>query len=437
MSLTALAFLFFFMVGCVLAFVRHPIYGLITYVGVYYLHPPSRWWGQALPDLRWSLLVAVLTLLALMVSKHKGPPLPPAGRKLIAGLVVFVLWCLVQSLWALDPALHQELIVLVAKYTLLALLIIKCVDSERHLRLFLWSHVLGCLYLGWIVFQTYIGGRFEGFGGPDINEANAGALQIVTGIFVASSLFLASKWLGRAALLGGMPFIVNALVATMSRSGFLAAGVGGILFNLFTPLRERRRVRVLSVLAIILFAILTNPLYWLRMGSVTQAGEEVEGIDTGAGRLPLMQAQLRMFAQHPLGCGHRCTAVLSPNFLEDKYLTGSGEDRARASHNTFLSALVEQGVIGAVLYILLAVWIWKNIRELSRRLKGQEGFLPTLLPAVVAILGSIVVGDLFVDYLKSEVRIWFVAVVVVMLNLSSSTHDPQRHGVGGTAAAAR
>jgi O-antigen ligase len=434
MSLTALVFLIFFLAGCVLAFVRHPIYGLITYVGVYYLHPPSRWWGQDLPNLRWSLLVAVLTLVAVVLSRRRTPRLPPAAHKVLAGLVVFVLWCMVQSLWALDPQMHRELIIIVAKYTLLVLLIIKCVDSEQHLRLFLWSHVLGCFYLGWIVFRTYIGGRFEGFGGPDINEANAGALQIVTGIFVASSLFLTGRWRARAALLGCMPFIVNALVATMSRSGFLAAGVGGIIFNLFTPLRERRLVRLLSVLAAILFLLLTNPLYWLRIASVTQVGEEVEGVDTGSGRLVLMSAQVRMFLQHPLGCGHRCTAVLSPQFLDDRYLTGSGESRERSSHNTFLTTLVEQGVIGAALYILLVVWILKYVRELGRRLKGREGFLPGLLPAVAAILVSIVVGDMFVDYLKLEVRMWFVAILLVMLILTQPVRSQQAEGNGRTPA---
>ena len=56
MSLTGLAFLLAFAAGIGLAVMRHPLFGLYTYIAVFYLHPPSRWWGETLPDLRWSLL---------------------------------------------------------------------------------------------------------------------------------------------------------------------------------------------------------------------------------------------------------------------------------------------------------------------------------------------------------------------------------------------
>ena len=101
-------------------------------------------------------------------------------------------------------------------------------------------------------------------------------LQIVTGIFVAASLFLYETWRYRAVLFACMPFIVNAVIASISRSAFLAAGLGGLVFNLFTPKRFRLGVRVLSVLALVLFMMLTNPIYWQRIISIKYAGEQVE-----------------------------------------------------------------------------------------------------------------------------------------------------------------
>ena len=64
---TALAFLLLYVLGLVLAIFVRPLYGLYTYVVVFYLHPPSRWWGGALPDLRWSLIAAAVTLLAISI----------------------------------------------------------------------------------------------------------------------------------------------------------------------------------------------------------------------------------------------------------------------------------------------------------------------------------------------------------------------------------
>jgi hypothetical protein len=136
--------------------------------------------------------------------------------------------------------------------------------------------------------------------------------------------------------------MLNALVTTMSRSGFLAMAVGGLIFNIFAPSQPRRVVWVLSILALLLFAMLANPLYRTRMSSIEYAGERVEGVDTGAGRKELIEAQWRMFLEHLLGCGHRCTAVLSPQFLRDRLLTGQGGEQT-----TFVAQHVDDIARGA------------------------------------------------------------------------------------------
>jgi O-antigen ligase len=310
------------------------------------------------------------------------------------------------------------------KYAVLIALIYVCVDTPENLKLVLWSHVAGCAYLGWIVLSQYTGGRFEGFGGPDIDEANSGAMQIVTGIVSAGALFLTGTWKARAVVIAVAPMIVNALVATVSRSGFLAAAVAGIAFNVFTAPKYRRFVKVASVLAIVLFVALTNPHYWERMASIKVAGEDIEGVDTGAGRKELLIAQWDMFKKHPLGCGHRCTATLSTNYLDDSLLTGIGENRARSSHNTFMSLLVEQGLPGAALYILLAMWVFKSTLELRRRLRVDSGILSQSCAAVAAALAAIFVGDLFVDYLKLEVRTWLLALLMALIKLSHQPDGP-------------
>src|SRR5262245_28767941 len=64
--LTAIAFAGVFALALVLAFVRHPIFGLGAYLLAFFNHPPDRWWGQSLPDLRWSLLAAAVTLVAAL-----------------------------------------------------------------------------------------------------------------------------------------------------------------------------------------------------------------------------------------------------------------------------------------------------------------------------------------------------------------------------------
>jgi len=429
-SLTGLAFLVAYFGGCLMALLRHPVYGLVTYVGVFYLHPPSRWWGEGLPDLRWSLLAAIVTLAASIIHRNKVDRSPFFRHPVLAGLLIFLMWIGLQTLWALDHEMHVELVVVYAKYLLLVWLMYRCIESIEHLRLVVWAHLLGCLYLGFIVLEQYFGGRFEGFGGPDINEANSGALQVVTGIAAAAALLLAGSRRQKIFLFLVVPLIVNALVATQSRSGFLALVIAGVVFYFLSPKKYVAWVRVLAALALVLLVLVTNPIYWSRMGTITHLGEKVEGLDTGAGRVAVLGAQWKMFKAHPLGCGHRCTATLSRQYLDDIYLVRTGDVLARSSHNTFMTMLVEQGIFGAVFYVVAAVWILRRIIALRRSLSGREDFLASLYPAVAASLIAVIIGDLFVDYLKLEVRVWFLAFLMVLLKLQAKEERQPAEAAG-------
>jgi hypothetical protein len=70
MSLTALIFLAVYGLLLALAFLRRPYWGLLAYMWAFYNHPEARWWGEQVPALRYSLIAAVVTLLAIGVSRQ-------------------------------------------------------------------------------------------------------------------------------------------------------------------------------------------------------------------------------------------------------------------------------------------------------------------------------------------------------------------------------
>src|SRR5690606_19758811 len=106
MGLTTIAFVLAYAAGCAMAFARHPIYGLVTYVAVFYLHPPSRWWGSSLPDPGWAMIAAAVTLLAVMLRKDTISLAPLFRQGIFVGFIIFVVWACVQSPWALNPPMH-------------------------------------------------------------------------------------------------------------------------------------------------------------------------------------------------------------------------------------------------------------------------------------------------------------------------------------------
>jgi O-antigen ligase len=421
---TALAFLVAFLGACLLAIARHPIFGLMAYVGVYYLNPPLRWWGQGfLLNFRWSYIAAVVTLAAILI--HRTGRTSDAVKKdpIIYWYFAFLGWLALQLFWVIDTDQQKIMLEYYAKFAVAVFLIYRAVDSQANFRLFLWAHIVGCFYFGWLAYTQYSGGRFEGFGGAGVKDANEAALTIGTAALAMGSLLLWEKMGRKVALVGMAPFLVNAIVATVSRSGFLAISFGGLIFNLLSPPKYRKWVVSMSALALVLMLMLTTESYWQRIETIAYKGQQVEGVDTGGDRLEMMQAQLRMFRDHPLGCGHQCTTLLSPSYVSSEYL----DERlgVRASHNTFLSMLVEQGVPGALMYIALLGWATRQILFIAKRSRTSGGFIATMLPAIAGSIAAIFLADMFVPYVRYEVRFWFVGLLLALSRLQVTEEATQ------------
>jgi O-antigen ligase len=410
---TATVFLVCFFAACVLALVRHPIFGMLAYVAVFYVNPPVRWWGQGfLLNFRWSVIAAAVTFLGILIHKTGRQDTSFARQPISLVYFAFIAWLAIQLSWAIDPDKQWEILEYYLKFGLAAFLILRCLDTEARFRYFLWAHVLGCFYFGWLAFTSHDGGRFEEFGGAGVKDANEAALTIGTGALVLGSLILWEKFSRKALLVGMAPFLVNAIIATVSRSGFLSLALGGLAFNILSPPRYRKWVVPLSVLAGILMLALTTEDYWNRIETIAYRGQEVEGKDTGSGRLEIIAAQFRMFEAHPLGCGHACTAILSPQYLGPEHL--QTEAGVRASHNTFMSMLVEHGLPGAAIYLLAAWFIFRQALKVFAESRRSAGFVSVMLPAVGGSLAAMFIADQFVPYMRFEVRIWFVCLLFTL-----------------------
>ena len=64
----AVVWVLFFVTCLVLAFRKHPLFGLAVYFGTIYVHPPSRWWSALLPETRWAFISAVALACAIWFS---------------------------------------------------------------------------------------------------------------------------------------------------------------------------------------------------------------------------------------------------------------------------------------------------------------------------------------------------------------------------------
>jgi O-antigen ligase len=441
MSLTGLAFAAAFFGAMGLALFRNPLWGLYGYVAVFYLHPPSRWWGAALPDLRWALFAAAVTFIAtLRVPRDPSRPswISTTPAKL---LLAYTVWLWLQNLWALDADDQMTISVLFTKYIVLFYLIYRLIDTPQKVQWFLLTHIAGCAYLGWLAFNARVSGRLEGVGGPGIDEANALAMQMGTGVVIAAMLMLGVKGWVRWACFAAMPFLLNTMVLAGSRGAFVAVLAAGLMLWYLTPPRNKLMFYIFGGLGGVLFFMLANQLFLGRVETITAVTQQDAEVDRSAeSRVVLAKAQLEMAKSYPFGTGHRGTAVLSTKYLDPMYLSRSRVNGKtvygqRSSHNTFLTALVEQGLLGAFLYLSMWLWVVRTLIKLKRTFVEDKD--PTRLVLTAALGGALImvfVAGQFVDYLKAEVQVWCMILLACMADMAvrPATSTEQAPATAGT-----
>ncbi len=436
---TAIAFVLFALVCSVLAFTRHPIYSVYFYLSTTYVHPPSRWWSYMLPDMRWALLSAAVAALAVIL--HRGrlsqrPVWLANGAAII--LILYCTWMWIQTPWALNLPEHLEGSVLFTKYLVAFWFIYRIADTKESLRNLLFTHAIGCAMLGALArFAEREGGRVEGVGGPGIDDSNSLGMFLGTGAIVCFGLLLSQKGWRRVLALLLFPLILEGFVVTNSRGAFLGLIAGAAVLTITKARAHRRTFWAVGVLAAMVAVVAVDKMFVERMFTIGDVAAESEDAEMSArSRVAIIEAQLQMARDYPWGAGHRGTVPLSPLYLDRKWLVGGGADpdAGRSSHNTALTALVEQGLIGATLYVFLLAWMVGavfRVRRMDKRHADPE--LTTLGGTLCAAVFVVLVAGLATDYLLAEVQFWMLAGLVSCLQLETSL----RAAAGGTAPVAR
>lgn len=420
MSLTAITFILAFTISLILALARHPIYGLYAYMLAFYGYPPGSWWGSALPDLRWILIAAAVTFIAVM-RRERDPEQPPwYANPGVWLLMAFTLWLWIQQFWALVPATHQYFAIAYTKFVIFFYLMYRVIDDEEAVYKFFLAHVIGCAYFGWLAYNAKGGGRIGNIAGPNMEGTSAFAAHLTTGLLFAGALLFRAGWRVRICIVLAAALILNGIILTQTRGAFLGMMAGGLAVLYLAPRAKRTMFYGASVLAVVLFLMLANDVFWKRMGTIVNAVEQSEDMDGSAeARWVLIDAQWKMFRQSPmLGTGHRGTTVLAPRYLDEKWLVSSG---GRASHNTFMSLIVEQGIIGTTIYVLIILWVALKLRWLKKADRlGSPSSLGLYRAALGGAFVSLFVAGQFADFLRLEITVWCLALLGIVLHLTEA-----------------
>lgn len=421
MSLTAIAFLAAYF-GCLFrAFSKDPKWGLYAYLLAFYAHPVGRWWGQSLPDLRWSFLAALVTLVAVFFSKKKGRWLSSKESKYY---LVFLLYLLVQYLWVLNSTFHTIFVLLVVKYFILILLIQQCIKTKEDVIGFIICNAIGALYFGYLGY-SYGGGRLEGVGGPGVESANGLGQHLAILLIMSSYLLLIKIGKIKYLLLFAVLVILNTIMLTESRGALLSLVLTGVVAIFFVPPSVKKIFFSLAILGAVAFSLLMGPQIVERFRSTQQNSFGEIQDKSAASRLVIIKAQYEIFKEKPfLGQGHRTTLVLSPLYIPEEYLTKvkSGEQavQRRASHNFLMGMLTDHGIIGVILYALICLSLFKSLLKVRKVIKAEAKVDNELLLIQAGLcLGFVcyLIAGMFSNNKIFEIAVWLIALIPIINRL--------------------
>ncbi|MAZ66053.1 MAG: hypothetical protein CMF25_02990 [Kangiellaceae bacterium] len=427
MSLTALAYLAVFFYGLIKAMMGRPLYGVFSYILCLYMYAPGSWWGNSLPDLRWSLLSAIVTMLSIWMAKSKeNANLTPLERTQakkdnwfspieIKLFLAFVIWVWIQNGWAISGGRHQEFSVMVTKFFILIYMIKNAVKSEKDLYMVIVAHIIGCAYFGYLGLTQHSGGRFESAPTPGMSDGNLLSIHMIPMLIAASYILLSNVGNKKYFLIPFIVLTLNAIFLTQSRGALLGMAAVGVVSLFWVPKPSRKLYRRFAILAVLAVSSLMGPQVVERL-SALQADDDGKIQEKSAeSRLVILKAQVEMAKLDPLtGQGHRGTLFLSPIFIPIEYMTQSGGKKVRASHNLTMSYFVDHGIIGATLYFSILIVVFLRGFKIRKWLLTTDSNLSPLYIGCTLSLFAIFVTSQFSNSMRLEVDVWFIAMLSLL-----------------------
>lgn len=302
------------------------------------------------------LIGAVTMGLGLLTVLEKGTLRRPAFGHLM--LALFVLSAALSCLWSLQPEETVTQIVTYIQLLSLACLIWEIAPRTLDQTRLMQAYVLGTLVSGADTFWRFLSHQesaYQRYAGARL-DANDLGLMVALSIPISYVLLLQAKrgmvWVYRLHL----ALAAMTVLLTASRGATVAAIVALAIVPLTqSNLTSRQKIAVCLTLAVLaagvfMFIPMTS---WNRIATVAEEFQQ----GTMTGRTVIWRAGWEIFREHPyFGIGTNAFRIAVCRVLSIPIRVDDPVSPAPPAHNTFLSVLVEEGIVGfAVFSALLSV----------------------------------------------------------------------------------
>ncbi len=362
-------------------------------------------------------LIGMVTVgLGVLAIIERGRVRRPAPGHIIMAL--FVMLAAVSYLWSLYPEGTQEQAFSYIQLLAMAWLIWELSPRAREQRRLMQAYVLGTCVSGIDTLYRYLSHQESAYQRYAGARLDANDLGLIMALSIPVSYYLLIESKGKIVWFYTLQLVLagTTVLLTASRGAALATLVALAIVPLtHARLTTRQRIAVLLTASLLAYGALAfvPSTSWDRLSTVPN--EFAQGTLTG--RTVIWKAGWELFRAHPfLGIGANAFRLIVSRVLaEPIHPDDYGRPPAPPAHNTFLSVLVEQGVIGFALFCALLGVLALSLRALP----------PLKQKLWIVCLGVWVVG---VSSLTWEVRkpTWFF-LGLLMAQCGSMAQKRRKH----------
>jgi hypothetical protein len=413
MSLTA-------MTWCLLAIslsaasVSRPVWALSVYMLTFFAAPSLWWWGDELPELRYSLISGFILLVSVLLHGTHSPVGYDRTRLASkAAIVMLVNATFVHFMLAANQAVALEGYIELLKFVLLYFLLAAAIKNRNDMHIALVALALGAAYIGYEVTINergeFTAGRLEGVGAPGADTANGLASMLLLVLPLFGTLLLDGKKWHKMVVAIAAPLALNVVILCNSRGAFLGL-IGAALTFVFLSRGQTRKtaLRVVLLGSFTFYMLMGDPEILERFLTTFSGAEERDR--SAASRLEFWSAGWLMLQDYPLGAGSGAFKYV----LGDPYLAKVGSDQtSRSLHNGYLTEATDWGVQGLIIKfffmggaIAAAYRTMKRCRDGGRTIDALVG-----ISFLASVVGFMIVC-IFGSYLGNEWAFWIAAFLV-------------------------
>jgi O-antigen ligase len=317
------------------------------------------------------LIGAIAFGLGMLTVAEKGTIRRPAPGHWMLGC--FVMFAALSSWWSLEP--EETVIEALTYLQLLALVWLiweiapRASDQTRLVQ----SYVLGTFVSGISTvsqFLTHQESAYQRYAGARL-DANDLGLMVALSIPMSYCLLIEARglmsWVYRLQLV----LAVTTILLTASRGAAVSAVAALTIVPLTqNSLTTRQKIAVCLTLALLILGglMFVPETSWHRLATVTDEFQH----GTMTGRTVIWQAGWEIFREHPyFGIGSNAFRTVVSRVLAMPIRLDDPVSPAPPAHNTFLSVLVEQGIVGFAVFSAMLGVLALSLRTMPNLLRKQ------------------------------------------------------------------